>query len=34
LGTRLVRTSSHDKPRNHRSATRKITKDIIVAQVR
>jgi hypothetical protein len=29
-----VRTSSHHNPRNHRSATRKITQDIIVAQVR
>jgi hypothetical protein len=33
LGTRLVRTSSHHNPRNHRSATRKITQDMIVAQV-
>ena len=32
--TRLVRTSGHHNPRNHRSATRKITEDMIVAQDR
>ena len=32
--TRLVRTTSHHNPRNHRSATRKITQDMIVAQIR
>jgi aspartate/methionine/tyrosine aminotransferase len=29
-----VRTSSHHNPRNHSSAARKITQDMIVAQVR
>jgi len=29
-----VCTSSHHNPRNHRSATREITQDMIVAQVR